>query len=150
MTDSNGLPVAAGLATGIAFIVIFISLSPLLPNVVTAHEVAIVVIPEGASLESNPEFFVPEVIKVMIGVNNTVRWVSQDTVPHGIVADSGYRDPYSGSFDTYASADLLGGFIMPGESYEFTFNEPGEYPYHGEPHPWMQGTVIVMPPWPKF
>lgn len=146
MKDNNGLPVLTGLGTGIAFIISFILFSPLLPDDVTAREVATVVIPDGASLESNPDFFVPKVIKVMIGVNNTVRWVSQDEVPHDIASNTDYRDPYSGRFNTYASADLLGGFIMPGETYEFTFTKPGEYPYHGEPHPWMQGTVIVLPP----
>jgi plastocyanin len=107
-------------------------------------EISIVTIPEGASLESNPAFFVPEVIKVKIGVNNTVRWVSHDMVPHGLISNTGYVDPLTQeSFDTMK---IPPGFLMPGDTFEFTFNKAGEYPYHGEPHPWMQGTVIVLPP----
>ena len=36
---------------------------------------------------------------------------------------------------------------MPtGESYEFTFTEPGTFTYHGQPHPWQKGTIIILPP----
>jgi FtsP/CotA-like multicopper oxidase with cupredoxin domain len=37
------------------------------------------------------------------------------------------------------------GVIKPGQSYRFTFTEPGTFAYHTEPHPWMKGTVIVLP-----
>lgn len=112
-----------------------------------SKEISIVLIPQGSSLESNPSFLESDVIKVKIGVNNTVRWVSQDIVPHGLTSDSGYVDPLTGiAFDTMQSSELGGGFLMPRGSYEFTFREAGEFGYHGEPHPWMQGTVIVLPP----
>ena len=49
------------------------------------------------------------------------------------------------AFDSRARPEEEGGpFVMPGESYEFTFREPGRYDYHHESHPWMQGTVIVL------
>jgi plastocyanin len=87
---------------------------------------------------------VPDVITVKIGVNNTVRWVSQDTVPHGLNSDSGYIEPITGAaFDTMQSSELRGSFLGQGDTFEFTFIEAGEFGYHGEPHPWMQGTVIV-------
>jgi hypothetical protein len=44
-------------------------------------EPAIVRIVAGSSLEDNPEFLVPKVATVVIGVNNTVRWVNEDIVP---------------------------------------------------------------------
>lgn len=99
---------------------------------------------EGASLESNPEFMVPQVATVVIGVNNTVRWISEDDVPHTIVSDSEYKDPVTSKvFDTRERSDEGGAFLMPGESYEFTFTQPGRYDYHHEPHPWVTGTIIV-------
>lgn len=105
-----------------------------------AVEVRIV---EGASLESNPEFMDPEVVTVVVGVNSTVRWVNHDTVPHAIVSDTGYTDPVTGIvFDSLQKADAP--FRMPGESFEFTFSEAGRYGYHHEPHPWIQGTVMVL------
>ena len=145
MSDTSSAPVAAGLAIGIALIALF-AMVPLPTPDRISKEISVVTIPEGASLESNPPFLVPDVIKVKIGVNNTVRWVSEDTVPHVITTDTGYSDPYSGHFDTRERpAEEGGAFIMPGQIFEFTFTEAGEYPYHGEPHPWMQGAVIVLP-----
>ena len=138
------VPVIVGLASGIALIIVFSLFSTSSPDR-GSKEISVVVIPEGASLESNPPFLVPDVIKVKIGVNNTVRWVSEDTVPHGLNSDTGYVDPLTGiAFGTRQS--LEGGFLMQGNSYEFTFREAGEFGYHGEPHPWMRGTVIVLPP----
>lgn len=146
MTSTKTIPAIVGLAAGIALIAVFSLFSTSSPNH-GSKEISIVLIPEGASLESNPPFLVPDVIKVKIGVNNTVRWVSQDIVPHSLRSDSGYIDPLTGSaFDTMQSSELGGGYLMPGGSYEFTFREAGEFGYHGEPHPWMQGTVIVLPP----
>jgi plastocyanin len=138
-------PVVAGLAAGIAFIVVLSIFS--LPNQ-RSKEISVVLIPQGASLESNPPFLIPKVITVKIGVNNTVRWVSQDTVPHAVTSDTGYADPLTDdAFDSKQRPAKHGGaFLIQGDTFEFTFTEPGEFGYHGEPHPWMQGTVIVLPP----
>ena len=91
MSSSLGLPVIAGFASGIAVIVIFSFLT--LSSDHAGNEISVVLIPEGSSLESNPPFLVPDVIKVKIGVNNTVRWINQDKVPHSVISDRGYRDP---------------------------------------------------------
>ena len=146
MSSSLGLPVIAGFASGIALIVIFSFFT--LSSDHAGNEILVVLIPEGSSLESNPPFLVPDVIKVKIGVNNTVRWINQDKVPHSVISDTGYSDPVTGaSFGTLESnGQLAGGFMREGASYEFTFRETGEFGYHGEPHPWMQGTVIVLAP----
>jgi plastocyanin len=104
---------------------------------------AIVRIPSGAS-DPNNKSLDPEVINVVLGVNNTVIWVSEDTVPHSLTTDDEYVDPYSGKFDVRERPPEEGGaFIMPGRSWEFTFTQTGRFSYHGEPHPWMQGAVIV-------
>ena len=34
-------------------------------------------------------------------------------------------------------------YLFPGESYQMTFNDKGEFPYLCGPHPKMIGTVIV-------
>ncbi len=140
-----GAAVVAGLAVGAGFVLMFslFSAGSFLADV-NESEVAIV---EGASLESSATGYEPQVIKVMIGVNNTVRWTNHDSVTHSVISDNGYKDPVTGEpFDVRTrSAEKGGPFIMPGETYEFTFREPGEFAYHGEPHPWMRGSVIVMP-----
>jgi plastocyanin len=36
------------------------------------------------------------------------------------------------------------GLLDPGESFSWTFEEPGEFDYHCHPHQWMTGRVSVM------
>ena len=52
--------------------------------------------------------FEPKVTKVVIGVNNTVRWVNKDTVPTWIEADNN-ADPnfYNATKDTSSSMHHL-------------------------------------------
>lgn len=125
------------------FYVTTINQKPIVPDV----EITTIRIVEGASSESNPEFMVPQVATVVIGVNNTVRWINEDNVPHTITSDSDYRDPVSGLFDSRERpTDEGGAFVMPGQDYEFTFTKSGQIDYHHEPHPWVQGTIIVREP----
>jgi len=71
----------------------------------------------------------PDVIKVVIGVNNTVVWRNNDNVVHTATGTN-----FTG-FTT--------GNIQPGASASYTFNTAGTYPYHCIYHPGMVGTVIV-------
>lgn len=125
------LVAAAALAIGLAA-VLFMPAKP---------QVSAVVFPEGSSLASGSGI-VPKVIRVTIGVNNTVVWMNQDDTLHSVVSDK-YVDPVSGPFDSYAQGQRL---IAPGETFEFTFTQPGTYDYYMVPHPHMQGTVVVDPP----
>jgi len=119
-----------------------------------ASNIVMVIIPDGASLYSSPHNnFEPETIKVVIGLNSTVRWTNQDSVPSSVVADDSSN---SSAFynvtkvicenDDYYNCRSIPGknFLQPNTSFEFTFTETGEYGYHGEPHPWMRGTVVVV------
>lgn len=71
----------------------------------------------------------PQSIVVVVGVNNTVTWISHSTAYDTITSDSGLFD--SGS-------------IRPGGSYSYTFPAPGVYLYHCAFHPWMMGKVTVL------
>ena len=73
--------------------------------------------------------FQPSAITVKKGT--TVTWTNKDNVQHSIVPDT-----QSNAFD---GSELL----TKDESYSFTFNTPGTYPYHCGPHPNMKGTVVV-------
>ena len=70
----------------------------------------------------------PDPVTVVIGVNNTVTWMNNDSAPHTVTANDG-------SFDS--------GNIAPTGSFTFTFTAPGTYRYHCIYHPWMVGTIIV-------
>ena len=72
----------------------------------------------------------PQSIVVVIGTNNTVTWVSRSTAFDTITSDSGL---------------FSSGSIAPGGSFRFTFEAPGTYGYHCLFHPWMTGTVTVLP-----
>lgn len=63
-----------------------------------------------------------------VPAGTTVRWVNRDPVGHTVTPDT-----------TGWGSSLIG----PGEVFEHTFSDPGEYAYHCTPHPFMQGRVVV-------
>ena len=80
--------------------------------------------------------------QVSIPGGETVVWTNNDTARHTVTADDG-------SFDSHPSCGSLGGACMlRGESFRFTFQQPGTYPYHCRVHGsegggGMAGTVTV-------
>jgi len=77
---------------------------------------------------SLPQTYSPDPVTVVIGVNNTVMWVNNDTAPHTVTANDG-------SFDS--------GNMAPTGTFTFTFTTTGTYHYHCIYHPWMVATIIV-------
>ena len=73
--------------------------------------------------------FTPQTIRVVLGVNSTVTWVSR-SFSFDSVQETG------GSFSS--------GPIGPGQTWSHTFSEPGTYSYYCTYHPWMKGTVVVV------
>jgi plastocyanin len=75
--------------------------------------------------------------KVTIKSGDTVKWVNNKLPPHNVVFDSSVKDA-----DKLSHKGLL---FSPGESFEVSFNQPGEYTYYCEPHrgAGMAGTVVV-------
>ena len=64
-----------------------------------------------------------------IEVGDTVTWTNDDPgMLHTITA-------VDGSFDS--------GFLNDGDTWSYTFAEPGEFEYFCTPHPWMRAKVIV-------
>ncbi len=75
---------------------------------------------------------------VTIKAGDTVQWVNNKLAPHNVVFDSAV--PNSAKL---SHKNLV---FSPGESYESTFTEPGEYSYYCEPHrgAGMVGKIIVQ------
>lgn len=137
VSERVAVPIIIGLVVGIAFVVSFSMLAATFQEQSSISESPVVVIPEGSSLQSSERNnFEPETITVVIGVNNTVTWVNEDTVPVGVSADN-RSDP-----DFFNATQSK--FLMPDETFAFTFGEPGTFGYHAEPGPWRQGTVRVL------
>jgi plastocyanin len=81
----------------------------------------------GAHIQSNAPGFSPQNITVVLGINNTVKWVNMDSFTHTVTS----RD---GLFDTTLNA---------GNSTTYTFTKAGVYGYYCRIHSWMVGFVIV-------
>jgi plastocyanin len=76
-----------------------------------------------SSLNYNPSTF-----KLVVGVNNTVVFLNQDSVVHTVTASDG-------SFDS--------GDIHPGMTFIHTFSA-GTYSYHCTYHSYMKGSITVV------
>lgn len=67
---------------------------------------------------------------VEVAPGTTVIWTNRTTMAHTVTnADPAFADS---------------GLILPGDRYQLTLTEPGEYRYDCVPHPWMKGEVIVV------
>ena len=118
------------------------SAKPTLPeDVLNPADVTEVTIAEGASLPTNGQFFVPKEARATIGLSNKVVWTNNDVTGHTVTTDDGSTDLINGAFD---SVQQLGSVIMPGQTFEFTFTQVGQYAYHCEPHPHMQGSIEIV------
>jgi nitrite reductase (NO-forming) len=78
-------------------------------------------------------------IDLTVPVGTTVRWTNLDSVAHTVT--SGTSDGSTGTPDGIFDSP----FLDLGDTFTFTFTEPGTYPYYCKPHPWMKGTVTVTP-----
>ena len=144
-------PVIAGVAIGIGFIIVFSSVFTSSSIGVRPALISIVKIPYGTAAAPPDETglkegFQPKEIRVAIGLNNTIRWVNEDILMYSVLADNA-DDP--GFFN--ATTDNDGNStdqarLSPRESFLYTFTKAGQFEYHSVPHPWMRGTVVVLPP----
>ena len=80
----------------------------------------------GATVDIKNFRFNPGMVEITAG--SEVTWTNQELIVHTATADDG----------TFDSGDL-----SKGDSFSFTFDEPGEYPYFCQYHDNMQGTVVV-------
>ena len=72
----------------------------------------------------------PNPIEIKVG--DTVTWINNDSSPHTVTSSS---DEDNITFDS----DVL----RRGETFSFTFDQEGQYPYLCTLHPSMIGTVVV-------
>lgn len=88
---------------------------------------------ETVTIEVQKFKFIPDEITVKVGT--TIRWVNMEKRQYHSVWFREAGDPVSPYF-------------FPGETFERTFNEPGDFPYVCEPHEHdsnMIGMVHVVP-----
>ena len=73
----------------------------------------------------------PNLIEIKVG--DTLTWRNDDSSPHTVTSSNDNKD-----ITTFDS-----GVLMRGETFSFTFDMEGEYPYFCTLHPNMVGTVVV-------
>jgi plastocyanin len=66
---------------------------------------------------------------LVITQGTTVTWVNNDSLPHTSTSTTGLWD-----------SEILG----TGQSFSYTFNQPGDFEYFCEVHPMMRGVVRVQ------
>jgi plastocyanin len=95
-----------------------------------------IIIPSGVNL-NHALNFQPSTLTLVIGVNNTVTWVNQDSTDHTAT--------FSSVPSGVTASSISAGDIPPGTSFgPVTFTVAGTYMYHCQFHPgWMRGTIIV-------
>ncbi len=76
--------------------------------------------------------YIPTPIQVVVG--STVTWTQVDSIPHTVT--HGLPASPGSAFDS--------GYLAQGQTFSFTFKEPGEYPYFCIPHPNMRAVVRVV------
>jgi len=94
-----------------------------------SQRTVVVSIDAGSGVNVNLPGYTPDKTTVVIGVNNTVKWINNDNMPHTVTASDN-------SFDS--------GNLNSGQSYIRTFNKTGTYPYTCTYHLWMGGSVTVL------
>ncbi|REK21264.1 MAG: hypothetical protein DWQ40_04325, partial [Actinobacteria bacterium] len=82
--------------------------------------------PDEFAASETPADYSVNVLTVKVGT--TVTWTNGDSMLHTVT-------DVNGAFDS--------GFLEEGDSWSYTFTEPGEYEYYCLPHPWMRAKVIV-------
>jgi len=82
----------------------------------------------GGPIAQGSDYYVPERVTLVIGVNNTIIWQNVDASHHTV---------------TEVNRLFESGNINPNQSYTRSFTRPGAYSYVCDYHPWMKGTVIV-------
>ena len=90
---------------------------------------------EGAAVQGNPTYQ-PDDAKA--GIDSTVVWKNDDSVPH--TATSG-----AGPDDSNAGKQFNSGLLDPGADYSIATNKigSGEHPYFCQVHPYMKGKITI-------
>jgi len=121
-------------------------------SVVYAEEY-VVDIPFGAY---NPElntpaevWYDPPLMSILVG--DTITWYNDDREGHTVTSGEG-SGRYGWMSDNFGTPDEYfdSGRFMPGESWSYTFEDSGTFPYFCTIHPWMEGVIVVEKSIPDF
>lgn len=99
----------------------------------TNADYAVVIVPGAAQRDSTYHYYPP---KIAVPVGTTVAWFNNDVEqPHTVT---------SGEPNAENEGSIFNSGIMPASAnsfFQFTFNQPGEFLYHCNIHPWRVASV---------
>jgi plastocyanin len=87
----------------------------------------------GTTVEAKLQLFAFSPNPIEVAVGTTVQWTNEDDIEHSVT--SGAPPEGDGVIDS--------GFFTKGQSYSYTFAEPGTYEYFCRRHNSMTGSVVV-------
>lgn len=137
------IAVIIGAALGVSYYQLYyipeFNAKPVIPEKVLhpSDTTSIIIVP-GSENPSQTQNFTPKTITAQLGVTNLVIWKNTSEAAHTVTPDKPFKDAYSGDFGSP-------GVIKPGGTYQFVFTQEVVVTYHCEPHPWMKGTLTVVP-----
>ncbi len=88
---------------------------------------------EGKTVDVALDLFLFKPDRIEINVGDTVVWTNKDDIQHTVTF--GTPEQPGALFDS--------GFFTLGQTFSYTFAEPGEYAYFCQRHPHMQGVIVV-------
>lgn len=106
------------------------------PAIVHAQGASVSIVPNASIL--GIEAYSPNPVEVMVG--DSVTWTNDDSQIH--TATSGIS-PANSTEDSGPDGVFDSGVMTPGASFDFTFEQVGEYNYYCTLHPQMVGKVVV-------
>lgn len=134
MVKKNALLIASVLIAGaiVATYVLSGNMNMIVEGSGNGQEPTATPIPENSTVvkivaNAGSNSFSPNPVEVKVG--ETVTWINDDSGRHTVTSKD------DGVFDS--------GMMGKGQSFSYTFDKAGEYPYFCEPHPNMVGTVVV-------
>lgn len=99
------------------------------PAEVPAPDISLIVI-EDRNVDILIQELALDPAEIAIHVGTTVTWFNLDAARHTVTADAGeFESP----------------ILLFGDTYSFTFDETGEYPYSNKYHRDIKGRIIVVP-----
>jgi hypothetical protein len=88
------IPIVAAIAVGISYFIFLVFVTPFMDNATQPPQLqqkpkpavsTVVFIGDATQDETLNHGIYPNITTVIIGVNNTVRWLNQDAIPHGFL-----------------------------------------------------------------
>ena len=105
------------------------------PLKMSQQAVAVSITKNSAARINLHQSYLPKVLRIKAGT--TVTWTNDDNVMHTVTSGNGDTETPDGIIES--------GYMKKGDTFSYTFNDVGTFPYYCIPHPLMQGTIIVEP-----